>query len=139
MKLENQFNKEVHIPIAKQPPTVKDNNSATTQTLDSPLRGKVFTAVDHTVDFPPMYEVEEFDHSHNPTNSMDNNAACHPTDEDLDVKLPATTKADDVLLEDLVPNTTRVGVGEQLNVSQHLNNFHVFNDDHKMILCENNE
>ena len=70
---------------------------------------------------------------------MDNSSACHPTDEDLDVKLPATTKADDVLLEDLVPTTNRVGVGEQLNVSQDLNNFHVFKDDNKMTSNENNE
>ena len=40
MKLEDRFNKEVHILIAKQPPTVKDNNSATTQTVASALREK---------------------------------------------------------------------------------------------------
>ena len=56
-KLENQFNKNVHILIAKQPPTVKEHNSATTQTVPSALRGKMFPAVDHTVDFPFLYEV----------------------------------------------------------------------------------
>ena len=107
-KLKNWFNKEVHIPIAKQPPTVEDNNSATTQTVASSLRAKVYPGVDHTVNFQSTYEVEEFDHSHNPTILVNNNSACHPTDEDLDVKLPATTKADDVLLEDLIPTTNRV-------------------------------
>ena len=72
----------------------------------------------------------------------------HPTDEDLDVKLPATTKkAQDVLLEDLVHTsipspytpTDRTGVGEQLNVSQDLKNIHVFNDNTKMTSDENNE
>ena len=56
-RLENWFNKEVHILIAKQPPTVEDNNSATTQMVASALRENVFPAVDHNVDFPSTYEV----------------------------------------------------------------------------------
>ena len=51
-------------------------------------------------------------------------------DEDLHVKLPATAKAQDLLFEDLVPSssqtpqtaTNRIGIGEQLNVPQDLNN-----------------
>ena len=31
-KLEDRLKKQVHIPIAKQPPTVKEKNTATTQT-----------------------------------------------------------------------------------------------------------
>ena len=107
----------------------------------------MFPGVDCSVDFPSTYEVKEFDLSHNPTITVDNNSACCPTDEDLDVKLPATTKTDDVLLEDLVPTsipsshtaTNRIRDGEQLNVSQDLNNFHVFNDPNKMNSNENNE
>ena len=58
---------------------------------------------DHSEDSPSTYDVEELDLSHNPTITADNLSAYHPTDEDLDVKLPATTKVHDVLLEDLVP------------------------------------
>ena len=86
------------------------------------------------------------DLSHNPTITAHNNSACHPTDEEFNVKLPATTKADDILLDDLVPTsilsphtaTNRIGVGEQLNVSPDLNNFHVFNEYNKMTSNENN-
>ena len=89
---EDRLNKEVHIPTAKQPSTVKDNNSATMQTVASALREKVFPGVDHSVNFPSTYEVEELDLSHNPTLAADNNSACHATDEELDVRLPATKK-----------------------------------------------
>ena len=107
----------------------------------------MFSGVDHSVDFPSTYEVEELDLSHNPTITADNNSTCHPANEDLDVKLPVTTKTDDVLLEDLVPTsiplvhtgTSRIGVGEQLNVSHDLNDFHVFNINNKMKSKENNE
>ena len=58
-KLEDRFNKEVHIPIGKQPPTVKEKNTATTQTAASEFRGKVIPRVDHSVDFPSTYDVEE--------------------------------------------------------------------------------
>ena len=66
-KLEDRFNKEVYIPVAKQPPTVKDNNSATTQTVTSGLGERVFSRVDHSVEFPSTYEVKELDIPHNPT------------------------------------------------------------------------
>ena len=54
-----------------------------------------------------------------------NKSAYHPTDEELDVELPATMKAQDILLEDLVPSsrlsphtgTNRIGISEQLTVS----------------------
>ena len=103
--------------------------------------------VDHSVDFPSTYDVEELDLPHNPTITADNESAYHPTDKDLNVKLPATMKAQDVLLEDLVPTsilsphtaTNRIGVSEQLNVSQDLKNIHVFNDNNKMTSDESNE
>ena len=146
-KLEDRFNKEVHIPIAKQPPTVKEKNTATIQTAASAMMGKVIPGVDHIVDFPPTYDVEELDLSHNPTITADNNSAYHPTDEDLDVKLPSTMKAQDVLLEDFVPTsipsphtaTTRIAAGEQLNISQDFKNIHIFNDNNMMTLDENIE
>ena len=144
-KLEDRFNKELNIPIAKQPPTVKDNNSATMQAVASALRGKCFLEL--TIDFPSTNEVEELAFSRNPTITADNISAYHPTHKDLDVKLPATTKTDDVLMEDLVPTsipsphttTNRIGVGEQLHVSHDLKNFHVFNDNNKMNSNENIE
>ena len=63
------------------------------------------------------------------------------------MKLLATTKADDVVLEDLVPTSTpsphttmnRIGVGEQLNVPHDLNDFDVFNDNKKMNSNDDNE
>ena len=51
-KLEDRFNQEVPIPIAKQPPTVKEKNTATTQTAASAL----IPGVDHSVDFPVMWK-----------------------------------------------------------------------------------
>ena len=101
--------------------------------------------VDHSVDFPSTYNVEELDLSHTPTITADNESAYHHTDEDLDVKLPATMKAQDVLLEDLVPTsiplphkaTNRIGFREQLNVSKDLNYIHVFNDNNEMTMSEN--
>ena len=68
--------------------------------------------------------MKELDLSHNPTITDNNKSAYHSTDEDLNVKLPATTKAQDVLLEDLVPTsilsphmaTIRIRVGKQLNM-----------------------
>ena len=101
--------------------------------------------VDHSVDFPSTYNVEDLDLSHTPTITADNESAYHHADEDLDVKLPATMKAQDVLLEDLVPTsiplphkaTNRIGVREQLNVSKDLNNIHVFNDNNEMTMSEN--
>ena len=135
-KLEDRFNKEVHIPIAKQPRTVKDSNMLPCKLL--------LLHSHHSVDFPLNYEVEQLDLSRNPTITDDTNSACHPADEDLDVKLLGTTKTDDILLEDLFPTslplphtaTNRIGVGEQLNVSQDLN---IFNDKNKMNSNENNE
>ena len=107
----------------------------------------MFSGVDHSVDFPSTYEVEELDLSHNPTITADNNSACNPAGEDLDVKLPVTTKTENVLLEDLVPTsiplvhtaTRRIDAGEQVNVSHDLNDFHVFNNNNKMNSKENNE
>ena len=59
--LEDRFNKEIHIPIAKQPTTVKDKSTATMQRAASALRSHVIPGVDHSVDFPSTYDVEEFD------------------------------------------------------------------------------
>ena len=131
-KLEDRFNKEVHIPIAKQP-------------TDAALREEVIPGVDHSVDFPSFYDVEELDVSYNWTITAVNESAYNPTIEELDVKLPATKKAQDVLLEDLVPcsrlspltATNRFGIGEQLSVSQDVNNNHVLNDNNKSTSKEN--
>ena len=46
-KLEDRFNKEVHIHIPKQPPTVKDSNSGTTQAVASAFGERVLSRVDH--------------------------------------------------------------------------------------------
>ena len=58
-KLEDRFNKEVHIPIAKQPTTVKEKSTATLQMAPLALRGKVIPGVDHGVELPSIYDVEE--------------------------------------------------------------------------------
>ena len=119
-KLEDRINKEVHIPIAKQPITVKKKSTATMQTAPSALREKVIPGVDHSVDFPSTYDVEELDVSNNHITTAFNESAYHPAVEELDVKLPATMKAQDVPLEDLVPSsrlspptaTNRIGIDE---------------------------
>ena len=139
-KLEDRFNKEVHIPIAKQPTTVKEKSTATLQMAALALRGKVIPGVDHGVELPSIYDVEEYNVSNNCTIAAVNESAYNPTVEELDVKLPATMKAQDVLLEDLVPSsrlspptaTNRFGIGKELPVSQVVNNVHVFNDNNKI-------
>ena len=55
------------------------------------------------MDLLPIYDVEELDVSNYHTITAGNESAYHPTVEELDVKLPATMNAQDVLLEDLVP------------------------------------
>ena len=60
-KLEDKFNKEVHIPITKQPTTVKEKSTATMQMAASALREKVIPGVDHSVNFPSVYDVEELE------------------------------------------------------------------------------
>ena len=113
----------------------------------SALREKVIPGVDHSVDFPSTYDVEELTLSNNCTITPFNESAYHPADEDLDVKLPATMKGQDVQLEDLIPSsrpspqtaTNRIGIGEQCNVSQDLNNIHVFNDNNKMTSNDSKE
>ena len=67
------------------------------------LRGKVIPGVDDSVDFPSIYDVEELDVSNNQTKTVVNESACNYAIEELDVKLPETQKAQNVLLEDLVP------------------------------------
>ena len=117
------------------------------QAVASIFRERVFFRVHHKVEFPSTDEVEVLDLPHNPTIAVANNSACHLADKDLDVKLPATTKTDDFVLDDLgptsipLPHTTMniIGVSEQLNVSHDLNHFHVFNDNNKMNSNENNK
>ena len=97
------------------------------------------------MDFPFICDVEELDVSNNCTTTAVNESVHHPTVEELDVKLPAAKKAQDVLLEYLVPSSkfspptaaSTFGVGEQLPVSQGVNNVHVFNDNHKSTPNEN--
>ena len=71
------------------------------QAVFSAFGERVFSVVDHDVEFPSTDEVQELDIPHNPTITPDNNSTCHPADEDLDVKLPAMTKTDDLMLDDL--------------------------------------
>ena len=55
-KLQDRFSKEVHIPIAKQPTTVKEKSTATTHIAALALREKVIPGVDHSMDFPSTYD-----------------------------------------------------------------------------------
>ena len=123
---------------------MKEKSTATTQLAASALREKVIPGVDHSVDFPSAYDVEELDLSNNHTITAFNKSVY----QELDAKLPATMKAQDILLEDLVPSssrpsphtgTNRIGIAEQLNVSKDVNNIHVFNDNKKMTSNENKE
>ena len=109
--------------------------------------GAVIEPLDIAVqqDFASIYDIEELDVSNNCTITAVKEPVYHPTVEELDVKLPVTKKAQDVLLEDLVHSsrfspptaTNRFGIGEQHSVSQDVNNVHVFNDNNKNISNEN--
>ena len=118
---------------------MKEKSIATLHKAASALREKVIPGVDHSVDFPSIYDVEELDVSNNRTITAVHESAYNPAIEELDERLPATKKAQDELLEDLVPSsrlssptaTNGFGIGEQLPVSQDVNNIHVFNDNNK--------
>ena len=75
------------------------------QMAASSLREKVIPGLDHCVNFQSIYDVEELELSHNPTITAFNECGYHPTDEDLDVKLPVTVKAQNLQLEDVVPSS----------------------------------
>ena len=145
-KLEDQFNKEVHIPIAKQLTTVKEKSIATPHQVASAVREKVIWGVDHNVDFPSVYDVDEMDFSNNQTITAVKDST-YPASEELDLKPPATKKAQGVLLEDLVPSSTMspptatsiFGISEQLSMSQDVSNIHVFNDNDMSTSQENKE
>ena len=146
-KLKDQFNKEVHIPIMKQPTNVKEKSIAMPHQASSAVREKVIHGVDHNADFPSTYDVDEMDVSNNLTITAVKDSMYHAAIEELEVKPPATKKAQDVLLEDLVPSSTMApptptnifGISEQLPVSQDANNIHVFNDNNKSTSQENKE
>ena len=62
--------------------------------------------VDHNVDYPSIYDVDKMDASNNQTITAVKDSTYHPAIEELEVKPPTTKKAQDVLLEDLVPSST---------------------------------
>ena len=92
------------------------------------------------MEFPSTDEDQELDFQHNPKIAINNNSASHPANEDLDVKLPTSMKRDDMVLDDLShtsiprPQATMnsIGVDEQMNVSHHPNDIHLFNNNNKM-------
>ena len=61
--------------------------------------------VDHGLDFPSIYDIEEWDVANNWTITAVNESAYNPAIEELDVKVPATKKAQDVQLEDHAPSS----------------------------------
>ena len=62
-KLEGWFDKEVHIPMMKQPTTVKKKSIATPAQVTATVQ--VIHPVDHNVDFPSIYNVDNIDVSNN--------------------------------------------------------------------------
>ena len=57
-QLEDQFNKEVHIPIAKQPSPMKEKSIATPHQVASAVREKGIPGVDHSVDFLSIKDIK---------------------------------------------------------------------------------
>ena len=53
-KLEDHFNREVHILIMKQPTTVQKKSITTPHQAESAVREKGIHRVDHNVDFPSI-------------------------------------------------------------------------------------
>ena len=98
-KLEDQFDKEVHTPIVKQPTTVKKKSTATPPQVIATV--KVIHQDDHNVDLLSIYDVDNIDVSNNQTITTVNNSTYHPPSEELHMKPPATTKKQDVVLEDI--------------------------------------
>ena len=86
-KLEDWFDKEVHIPIMKQPTTVKKKSIAMPPQVTAAVQA--ICPVDHTVDF---LSVDNIDVSNNQTITVVNDSMYHPASEELHVKPPATKK-----------------------------------------------
>ena len=91
-KLEDQFDKEVHIPIMKQPTTVKEKSIATPHQVASAVREKVIRGVDHNVDFQSIYDIDKMDVLNNQTITAVKDSTYHPASEEMDVKPQATKK-----------------------------------------------
>ena len=89
-KLEDWFDKEVHIAMMKQPTTVKKKSIAAPPQVTATVQ--VIHPVDHNVDFPSIYNVDNIDVSNNQTVTVMNNSTYHPASDELHVKPPAITK-----------------------------------------------
>ena len=109
-KLEDQFDKEVHIPMMKQPTTMKKKSIATPPQVTA--MAHVSHPVDHNINFPTIYDVDNIDVSNNLTVPVMNDSIYHPASDGLDVKPPTIKKQQVVVLEDF--------------------NILVFNDEHNI-------
>ena len=85
-KLEDQFDKEVHIPMMKQPTTMKKKCIAT-QPQVTPT-AKVSHPVQHNVDFLSIDNDDDIDASNNQTLPVLNDSSYHPASDGLDMKPP---------------------------------------------------
>ena len=83
----------------KQPPTVMDNTSDTAQAVAYAVLQRDSSGLDNVTEFPSTDEEHELDFPHNPTITINNNSASLPANEDLDMKLPASMKMDDLMLD----------------------------------------
>ena len=83
-KLEDWFDKDVHIPMMMQPTTVKKKNIAAQPLVTATVQ--VIHLVDHNIDFPSIYDVDNVDVSNNQTVTVMNNSIYHPASDELCVK-----------------------------------------------------
>ena len=66
---------------------MKEKSIATPHKAALAVRGKVIPGVDHSVDFPSIYDIEDMDVSNNWTTTAVNESAYNAATEELDVKL----------------------------------------------------
>ena len=97
-KLEDQYDKEVHIPMMKQPTTMKKKSIAIPPQVTA--SAKASHPVEYNIDFLSIDDVDNIDVSNNQTVPVINDSTYHSASDGLDVKPPAMKKQQEVVLED---------------------------------------
>ena len=108
-KLEDQFDKEVHIPMTKQPTTIKKKNTTTPPNVTT--TAKASQPVEHNIDFI-FLDNDNDNNVSNQTMQVMHENTCHPASDALEMKPPTMKTQHEVVLDDF--------------------NSHIFNDKHNI-------
>ena len=109
-KLEDWFDKEVHIPMMKQPTTIKKKSTATPPHITT--TAKASQPVEQNIDFIFLDDDDDDINVSNQTMQVMHENTCHPANDSSEMKPPTTMTPCGVLLDDF--------------------NSHIFNDEHNI-------